>query len=394
MLKKLKIICNLAFNNLIYFISYFVPKDKNLWIFGAWSGDKYADNSKYLFEYVNQNHPEIKCVWITKNKNVIELLNEKGYDACYFFSLKAYILSMRAGIGVITHSKWTDLNSSLSSRTKIIQCWHGTPLKKIIYDDKISKYGNQNQNTFATKILNYIFPTIFNNYNYSLLIASSDEVKKKLSSAFKIKKDKIKITGYPRNDQLFKFSSDKSKKGIYMPTFREDESNFNLFSKYDFNINRINKFLNKNETYLYIKLHPGDAISGKIKSHIKNHINNSNIRFIEDNVDIYEYLNQFDFLITDYSSIYFDYLLLNRPIIFAPFDIEYYLNEERELYYDYNKVTPGPKAKNWNEILIYLEEFILNPNKYNDDRSKINKVFNKFIDENSSERVFNEIKNL
>ena len=59
-----------------YFFSFIIPIDKNLWVFGAWFGEKYADNSKYLFEYVNENHTEIRAVWLTQNHATLKLVLE------------------------------------------------------------------------------------------------------------------------------------------------------------------------------------------------------------------------------------------------------------------------------------------------------------------------------
>jgi len=96
--------------------------------------------------------------------------------------------------------------------------------------------------------------------------------------------------------------------------------------------------------------------------------------------DINNILKLTDILITDYSSIYFDYLLLDKPIIFAPFDFEDYLVKDRELYYNYDEVTPGPKARNWNEVLISLKEAIENPEKYKKEREKIKNIFHKYME--------------
>ena len=104
-------------------------------------------------------------------------------------------------------------------------------------------------------------------------------------------------------------------------------------------------------------------------------------------------MRQTDFLITDYSSIFFDYLLLDKPIIFAPFDQEDYLKNDREFYYNYELVTPGIKAKDWDEVLERVKNLIYCDNyTYNEERAFIKKMFHTFSDGNSSERVFQAIK--
>ena len=65
------------FVKLLPFFSLLIPKKKNLWIFGAWQGKQYSDNSKFMFEYVSMNHPEIEAVWITRSNDVVDIITSK-----------------------------------------------------------------------------------------------------------------------------------------------------------------------------------------------------------------------------------------------------------------------------------------------------------------------------
>jgi CDP-glycerol glycerophosphotransferase (TagB/SpsB family) len=120
--------------------------------------------------------------------------------------------------------------------------------------------------------------------------------------------------------------------------------------------------------------------------------NQSNIKFIRESMDPYELLLESTILITDYSSIYFDFLLTQRPIIFTPFDIEEYQKKDREFYYNYEDVTPGPKCQDWNEVLIWIEMFVKDITLFEKERKEVNKKFNKFDDFKNSERVYQMIK--
>ena len=88
-----------------------------------------------------------------------------------------------------------------------------------------------------------------------------------------------------------------------------------------------------------------------------------------------ELLNLFDVLITDYSSIYIDYLLLDRPIIFIPYDKQEYLNK-RGMNFEYDKVTPGYKPENMEEFLQSLNKILLNKDEFKEDRKLTNDIFN------------------
>lgn len=400
MFKKIETVISLVLGDLIYLISYFVPKDRSLWVFGAWFGEKYADNSKYLFEYVNEKHPEIRAVWLTKNKESFDLISKKGYEVYLMNSIKGYKICLRANKAIIS-TGIKDILPCTSSRIKIIQLWHGSPLKKIMFDDEF---------TFAefkslkSKIYQFMFPFILRKeFNEkTIFISSSEEVKNIFSSAFKIPKKNIKITGYPRNDfsdpitetriKKFynKFKYQNMKIGIYLPTHRKNGERIIecLYENLDF-INSSLEYLN---SILLIKFH----FYG-LKDNMEKQSHWDRIIFLKDDdfdQDIYQILPHTDYLITDYSSVYFDYLLLNKPIIFAPFDIKEYLMDDRKFYYDYSEVTPGPRAKNWDELINFIEEAIYHPDKYEKDREIIRKRFNKYNDKENCKRVFEIVANM
>ena len=381
--------------------TYFIPKNETIWIFGAIQGTKYMDNAKYLFEFVHK-YTHIQAIWITKNKNIITLLQSKGYQAFLETSPEARYYAPRAKIAVITH-RGNYTNSDLpmyllSKETKIIQLWHGIPLKKIAYDDKIfSFHQNENNIKWKTKVLikNIFFPFLDYVNSPSLILALSKETQDIFSKAFRIEKEKVIVTGYPRNDILLKnvsknLQNNKIKKIVYMPTFRGTiDSNFDLLLNYGFDIEKMNDFLRSNDMYLDIKLHPFNQPSESLISQLHT---SSNIFFLE-NDTIYETIHQYDILITDYSSVYFDYLLFDRPIIFAPFDKESYIKQEREFYFEYDEVTPGPQAKNWEEVIQYIDFFKKNKFAYQEERINLKNKFHTFQDDKSTQRVYAAILN-
>lgn len=112
----------------------------------------------------------------------------------------------------------------------------------------------------------------------------------------------------------------------------------------------------------------------------------SNILFIKPFEDIYPLLPVSDYLITDYSSIYFDYLLLNKEIIFYPFDYTEYVNEDRKLYFDYDEITPGEKVYTFEKLLDTLS--ILNNLDFSKEREQIKNKFWRFQDGDSSSRIY------
>lgn len=120
-------------------------------------------------------------------------------------------------------------------------------------------------------------------------------------------------------------------------------------------------------------------------------INYSNILNIKTSDDPYPYLNISDVLITDYSSVYFDFLLKDKPIIFFPYDLEIYMSESRELYYEYDSITPGPRAENMEDLIKHLEESISGKDNYEIERRRVLDMMFDYDDGHSSERLYKEI---
>ena len=394
----------------IYLISGFVPRRRNIWIFGSWDGKKFADNPKYLFLYVHQKHPEITGVWLSRNKTVIAELRARGFKAYYMHSLRGILCSMRASC-IIFSVGVSDVNLYATKGTKSVQLWHGTPLKKIklIEPTPIRQMPTRTSSRARQLIDGGLCP----NKNYDVVIAASDENKRVMKIVFSDARE-IAVTGYPRNDILLgaPWLSEPDAENVrrikrelqfqfiflYAPTYRQETSReFDLFARYGFDANTVNQTLRELNAILIIKTHQyftAQPFDGQIdpdsgKARFERIVTLSD----EDLPDMYPLLRETAVLITDYSSVFFDYLLLDRPIVFTPFDIQQYTTAEHELFYDYDQVTPGPKAKNWPDVLRLLREAVQN-DSWKAERRKVCTRFNKFNDCNNSERVFQVICHL
>ena len=386
-----------SFGSIIYVISFIIPKDENLWVFGAWFGDKYSDNSKYLFEYVNNNHPEIRAVWLTKDKKTLKLIKDKKFEVVFSKSVKGYIISLRANVGVLS-TGIDDIIPYTSGKMKIVQLWHGFPNKKLFFDNPKHSLHNLRK---LVKIIYKFFPFLIRDFrNDNLFIASSNISRELISIRFNVPNERVKITGFPRLDsfesknekpQIFDFLAElkvKGKKiGIYLPTHRSyDNINYNVSSFLKTNINHINTKLKEMGVFLLIKFHYFNINEYKQ--------NCDHIIFIQDqdiNQDIYTILKYTDFLITDYSSIFFDYLLLNNPIIFFQPDLTEY-KKIIDLHYDID-LFPGHKANNWDNVIEIIEKLFGNNDMYIQERENLRKKAYKYSDSKNSKRVFYEIIN-
>jgi len=373
-----------------------IPRNKNIWVFGSLEGKKYGDNSRTFFEYVTSHHPEITAIWLTRNKVIYELLCSKNINVFMLCSIKGIIYSLAAKYYITDHGL-VDLNIYASNGAKKISLWHGMPLKKMGFFDN-EYFKNQRFFMLRKRILSIICPYYTDDDSIDLLIASSDFFKPFLSSSFasifgkKLPLQKIITTGLPRNDNLFKKTKNSLIAGlrekynncriiVYMPTFRLGSYNnvpFSPFTGFGFDASVFSDFLeNENIIFLY-KPHPYDS-------------NLPDFRIADRFVylkgteydDLYDFLGNIDILATDYSSIYFDFLLTGKPVILTPFDLEEYI-KIRGLYFDYNTYMDGIKAYNWNDFMG-----IVRHEKYYAIQD-IN-GFNYYKDASSCERVFNAI---
>jgi len=350
---------------------YIIKPKKDLWVFGAWMGNKYSDNPKYLFEYVKIEHKNIKPIWITADKLICN-----NYDIIYRHTFKGMLYALRAEVLIVTHSTYCDLYYFINDNTRtVVQLWHGIPIKKIGFDD----------NLHSRKLK----PARYYKEKYSLIIASSQSDKKNLMTAFSVDGNIVEVTGYPRNDHFINHKKVSNKyKILYAPTLRDKvNAKVNLFDTYKFDIKAIEIFLENNNIYLDIKMHPVNQIDPDFKKSFKG----KRVHFIDSSVDVNEILEEYSLLISDYSGVYIDYLLLNRPIIFAPFDYEKYISKDRKLYYNYNDVSPGPHCKDWSSVLIEIKFFLNNPRAYELEREKMKYLFHKFKDANNCSRVYESI---
>ena len=362
--------------------------DEKLIVLGAYGGQAFIGNTKYLFKFLNL-HSKYKIIWVTKSKDLKAKLNREGYSSLYTYSLKTIKVLRKAKFIFLTHGFEDVLPIDFSPKTKVILTWHGTPIKKINIDSRrslmIKKWGIR----FRLKLQ---FPQYI---DYLLSIAGEDYEKKVLCNAFKVPLKKLIVLGYPRNDVLFRRDQDfviKIRESykipnkiekilIYVPTFREERKfNFPLSNS---DLKRLNNLLYE-KNYLFL-----------IKAHIyEREINFSmykNIRLVKKSSDVQELLLISDLLITDYSSVIFDYLLTMKPILIFAYDYDDYL-KKTGMYYNLQKIAPGPILYNADELINAIKNIDKIDIEYLEKRKEIRDKFNKYLDGKSAERILNYFK--
>ena len=380
-----------AMKVLIGLFSRIFPRNDNTWVFGTSGGDVFWENPKYFFLYMNheKSGSDVRPIWISGSDEMVENLKENGYEAYHRNSLKGLWFSLRAGRSFCSHNI-EDINDyGLAVGSKIVHLHHGSPLKRISWDVPMN---NSNPFVIAGKI---IYQALY--YSYDIGITTSDYLTNIYLSAEFLKPGRFEATGQPRNDLFFrdvkdweigadedavkKMSSLDRTKVMYLPTWRDDD-------KYSFEdiieLERMNKWARRNDSVVIFKLHPASNINEDAVKEF------DNLWLMQQSVDLQPLLKETDILISDYSSVHNDFLLLDRPIVFYPFDKERY-KKYRGFVRDYDYFTPGPKAYNFDELLECLDEVIEEDN-YKDERKEIREKYFDDIDGNSSERVWKMLR--
>lgn len=345
-----------------------IRPDFHIWLFSSTDNSHYNYNSRYLFEYVKENLPEITPLFVINDPELRNSLSSK-YGKQYFIeteSIQGIRQALSAGVW-FTSAGLPAYGTGLHKKRLIINLWHGVPLKKIaLLDPNLKK---------AARIY---FKKIFSE-NYTCILTTSHELIPLMARSFAVSEDKIKVWGQPRNDgmfqkndcrkilgQLFPDLPEYTKTVLYAPTFR-DYGQVQLFPFKDFDQKQLEAFLEEKNMLLFIRTHVAEQ--GSAAPYL-----GKRIRFLgnEQAEDVTGILNIFDCLITDYSSIYIDYLLTDKPMIFLPYDRQQYL-DGRGMNFDYDDVTPGPKPETFNDFLDALspkEDF------WKSERTRVNRLFN------------------
>ncbi len=334
---------------LVFRLCGLFPADQKLVVFESFFGRQYSCNPRAIYEYMKVHCPEYKLVWSSVPAS------EKIFDAHQVphirrYSLKWILLMCRAGFWVtnIRFPSWFHK----PGHTVYLQTWHGTPLKKLALDTEeyfMDGMGiKQYKDNFAKDAGTWDYLVSPNRYSSEIF-----------TRAFGFHRTMIE-SGYPRNDFLYNANNGetieklkescgipKNKKVIlYAPTWRDDQ--YYGRGRYKFDLD--------------LDLHLMQAALGEdyivmIRMHylVADHLDLSSFAGFAYDFSRYEDIRELyliaDLLITDYSSVFFDYANLKRPMIFFAHDIEDYRDHLRGFYFDFEKSAPGPLVRTTDQVI-------------------------------------------
>ena len=341
---------------LIYPFSFLVPRSKRRLAFGSYRGG-FGDNSKYLFLYAVEHCPELDVCWLSTNLQTVKQVRSLGLPVYWVLSPIGAWKALRAKYWFI-NSYLSDIMYCLSGNATVINLWHGIGLKRCEFNIKngglADRYVRQ---TFKER---FYHPEAFRRPDY--LLSSTEFQSTMFASAFRIPLDKCLNLGYPRN-QILTWSKDHVRvfvekyepKGtvelidriekfdkvyVYMPTWRDSQRD--IFTQ-QFDLDALNKVMSEQNAFMLLKPHP-NTCTDDIKSY-------SNIELVNRATDIYGVLPFTDVLITDYSSILYDYIFMpDKETILFLYDYNEYV-KDRDFYYPFDENVVGKKVVSFAELL-------------------------------------------
>lgn len=363
---------------------------KDIILFESNLGRNYTGNPRAVYEeMVRQGlDRQYKCVWFfedpgKKIRGNAKIVKRARFQYLYYMAVaKVWVFDCRQPEFLIKRKE-----------TSYIQTWHGTPLKKLALDME------QIDSVVSSSIKEYHEQFRKNTATWDYLISQNHFSTETFRRCFDFKDKPIFEVGYPRNDILFRHNNERDirrlkekynipldkKVILYAPTWRDNEfyvqGCYKFVSPLDFK--KVQKELGDEYVFL-VKYHY--LVSDKIDwSEYKGFVYSFN-----EKVDISRLYLIADMMITDYSSVMFDYSILKRPMFFFAYDLENYENNLRGFYFDFLKEAPGPISKTTDQLIWDIKNY--NAEQWNGKYKDFSDKYNSADDGMASKKIVEKIR--
>ena len=388
MIAKIKLILGKAIRQAYRFTYRLVPCDDKTVLFVSFHGRGYSDNPKAIYEYMRsqKQFAKYRFVWAIKHRREKNIQIE-GAKIIEYFSIPYFFYLARSRYWIVNCKLPTYV---LKKPGQIyLQTWHGTPLKRLAHDIQLEEGASFYRSRMTADQMVHTYDVDVAKYTY--MISPNHFSTEVFQSAFRINRERLIETGYPRNDILSNYT-EKDKQDVlkkyglpankkiilYAPTWRDNQFNTSgyLFElKVDFKMWK--EILGEDYIILY---KPHYLIINKMK---KDKVLEGFVYEINADAEISELYIISDILITDYSSVFFDYAILKRPIYFYMQDIAEYQHELRGFYLDIYKDLPGSIYETEKPMLEDIAEGVFDYKRLD----KFNERFNYLEDGKGAKRV-------
>ena len=335
-----------------YKLNKMIPKKRNrIVLYSNWG---FRDNLRTLYHYLVDNGYQETYEIVCASNDFYHL--EKENDIKYVSIYQGFFYFLTSKYFFYSFGKYP---VKPASKQMVVNLWHGMPLKKI---------GNLEVGMENT------------DYNFfTKLVSSSELFTPIMKAAFNAEDEQMLLVGNIRNDELFK--EKKEKKIIWMPTYRNSKNYHDsqaalIFSLEEEDFQNIEELLSNYGYQLYVKLHPLE------ESQLKFEMNYETIHLLSEDIiseqygTLYTFLGTTSALITDYSSVFLDYYLLNRPVAFTINDYEEYKEKRGFVFEDVKSLMVGSVICDSHDLLEFLASVMKSEDPYIDERKKVNNKVN------------------
>ncbi len=359
-------------------VNRIVPK-RNLIIFNSFPD--YSDNAWSLYQYICRERKDLTrkytILWAQDHKPTVT----HGYRVNYVKkkSIRGIWCFLRASYIISTHGYFPNVRSGKGQVQ--VNLWHGCGYKDIPVKERY--------------------------YRGDKTIVTGEIYRKLHSIVLSVPLREVYATGLPRNDRLFRPCHALKKAGIrrekwekiyiWMPTYRKaaighhtvdgNVSGFGLGGLTKEEFGTLNQVLQRKGALLIIKPHPMDSVHVQELGEFSNILPLTHQELLARDIELYELLPETDCLLSDYSSVIIDYLIMNKPVVMTLSDMEEYRTSRGLLFDDMERYLPGPIISDMNSLLDYLEHADETDEKWRDKRKELQELFHKYPDGNSSKRV-------
>lgn len=366
----------------------FIPSHPKTVLFISFHGRGFSDNPKALYEYLKYKsaYRDYEFVWAIKHhkKKDIDIAGAKVIE---YFSISYFFYLARSRYWVVN----CKLPSYVLKKKEqvYLQTWHGTPLKRLAHDIVVPQGTTFYRSHMSEEDMKKTYDNDVSKYTY--MISPNQFCTEVFQSAFQIDRERLIETGYPRNDYLSNVSEQEKdelrkklglpqdkKVVLYAPTWRDNQfvtSGYTFKLQVDFM--RWKEELGEDYVVLF---KPHYLITS---TYVHDEALKGFVYDIDAMFDISELYVISDVLVTDYSSVFFDYAILKRPIYFYMYDIEEYADELRGFYLNIQKDLPGDLFREENALLMAMKHNVFDLQRI----ETFNERFNNCEDGQASKRV-------
>jgi CDP-glycerol glycerophosphotransferase (TagB/SpsB family) len=369
-------------------------EDPRLVVLGAANGKRYVDNSRHLYEWLLSERPDLEPLWLTRSREVFDALKRNGRPVALASSWSGMRALARARVGAYTNSLY-DLALSpflVPEQLQLIALRHGKSVKKVrlAQADQALSSSEQAERRQESSLMRYA-------------ISTSEFISDLQEESLRIGRSRHIVTGYPRNDALLDPTDEMRwqwaaylgdlrprKVVLYAPTWRHGRGATRFFPFGDFDKSVLVEYLRSRNLLLLLRPHPNDAQAFPAMMALLHQLSIASdlmrVATHDELPNVHSALPFVDVLVTDYSSLYHDFLLLDRPMLFVPYDYEEY-NRRNGFHYDYFGNLPGPAVSTMAQFIGGLESILEGQDGYGQQRSRLTKKVHEFRDARSCERV-------